>query len=148
MNQRKQSPVTERTLWETDSLTKTHSPPRSPPLSLRRRKSPSAWRIQGHAVKQLERTQCVLLCSQTAANSQLDLKSAHKVVIYKSLMEIFSTALDGWQKYFSDVNINDVTYTIHKNYWSRFHNIYSHKSVARFRAFRFVSINFIIIWSG
>lgn len=93
-------------------------------LSLRRRKSPSVRCIQGHAVKQLERTQSVLLCWQTVANSQLDLQSAHKVVIYKSLTEISSTALDGWQQYFSDVNKNDVTYTIHKNYWSRFHNIY------------------------
>lgn len=38
-------------------------------------------------------------------------------------MEI-STALDGRQQYFLDVNINEVTCTIHKNYWSRFHNIY------------------------
>lgn len=49
--ERKQSPVTERTLWDTDSLATTHSPPRSPPLSLRKRRSLSARRIQGHAVK-------------------------------------------------------------------------------------------------
>lgn len=103
------------TRWETDSLTETHSPPRSTPLPLRRRRrSPSARRVQGHAVKRLERTQCVLFCSQTAANSQLELKSAHKVVIYKSLMVVSSTALDGWQQYFSDGNKNDVTDTIHK----------------------------------
>lgn len=49
--ERKQSPVAERALWDTDSLTTTHSPPPSPPLSLRKRKPLSARRIQGHAVK-------------------------------------------------------------------------------------------------
>lgn len=63
-------------------------------------------------------------------------------------MEISSTALDGRQQYVLDVNINEVTYTIHKSYWSCFHNIYSHKLVARFRVFMFVAITFIIIWSG
>lgn len=60
-------------------------------------------------------------------------------------MESSSTALGGRQQ---DVNIHEVTYTIHKSYWSRFHNIYSHKLVARFRVFMFVAITFIIIWSG
>lgn len=122
---RKQSPVTHGgrpTPWQ-----KTHSPPRSTPLPLRRRRrrSPSARRVQGHAVKRLERTQCELFCSQTAANSQLELKSAHKVVIYKSLTVVSSTALDGWQQYFSDGNRNDVTDTIHKKtIGAVIHNIY------------------------
>lgn len=49
--ERKQSPVAEHALWDTDSPATTHSPPRSPPLSLRTRRSLSARRIQGHAVK-------------------------------------------------------------------------------------------------